>query len=177
MTSETEGRIFVSGSVADIFFPPGSARGISTSIEQIESGELRRTVNGNLVDLTREELRKYAISLSCDGMSLPGFDSVWRGMICTITPPVRWIIKVEPGQNSVTFARPAANAKMFDAETNNPFPDPIIGSNGTSATFSAQASVAWIEYQPIFQTRVVGRSESSEEWEASATWSLELEEI
>ena len=175
--SETIAKIMIDGSAADVFFPPASARGIQTSLTPIDSGDLRRTVNGTLVDLTREELRKYRLSLSADGQALPAAAGLWRGMRCTVTPPITWTAQVGAGDTSVAFQRPAASARMFDAVTLEELAEPSIAQDALSAAFSAANNPAWIEYQPTFEALLTFRSDAADEWEASATWALEFEEV
>jgi hypothetical protein len=84
------------GAEISLFFPIGSARNISTTVDQVFSGDMRRTVNGRLVDLTRPELRKFNVSMSAIGMSLPDLRGMWRGQPVTVSPPIFWTRWVKP---------------------------------------------------------------------------------
>lgn len=179
MTDESKVFVKRDGEALSLFFPAGSARGIQTSISQISSGELRRTVNGSLVDLTRAALRKYSVSLSADGQAFPDLRGMWKGQKVTIAPPVWWTAHVPEGTQTVQLERPAADGSwtLRDAATGETL---ALGRASDGMSFSSPYPVtpeSVLEYQPVFTCRVVSVSSSGDEWEASATWSLELEEV
>lgn len=179
MTEESQVLIKRDGDALSLFFPAGSARGIQTSIAQLSSGELRRTVNGSLVDLTRAALRKYSVSLSADGQAFPDLRGMWRGQKVTVAPPVWWTAYVPEGTQTVQLERPAADGTWTarNAETGENL---YFGRASDGLSFSSPYPVtpeSVLEYQPTFVCRVVSVTFSGDEWEASATWSLELEEV
>lgn len=55
-----------------------ATRGISMTLRPL-GGELARDVNGNLVDLTLDEHRKYAASVRCTDHEAPVLTNVWPG--------------------------------------------------------------------------------------------------
>jgi hypothetical protein len=58
--------------LSGIGVPPYSARGLSETLTPIDaSANLRRTVNGVLVDLSLAEMRKYHLSILCHRTMLP----------------------------------------------------------------------------------------------------------
>jgi hypothetical protein len=67
--------------------PEYASRGIIMTMAPIDgSSVLRRDINGNLVDLSPPQLRKYKFSLSCDDQTSPSFaafgsidDGIWPG--------------------------------------------------------------------------------------------------
>ncbi len=62
-----------------------ATRDLTCAIEPITLGELARDVNGNLVDMTLESFRKYAVTISCSDMEAPELVNVWRGKEVTVT--------------------------------------------------------------------------------------------
>lgn len=68
--------------------PPYSARGLRQSLDPIDqvkgSANLRRTVNGTLIDLTPPQMRKYKSTISGNDQQAPAFDSLWPGAILTV---------------------------------------------------------------------------------------------
>jgi hypothetical protein len=175
--TETIAIIRINGAAADIFFPPASARGIQTSISLVPSGDMRRTVNGSLVDLTRPALRKYLLSMSADGQALPALAGLWRGMRCTVAPPLYWTAQAPAGATELALDRTAADVRAFDAVTLDALPAPSLSADRRVLTFPALPRPAYFEYQPVFEALLSSRSDSGDEWEATATWSLEFEEV
>ena len=176
----TESEILIQrdGASVALFFPPGSARGIQASVEQVYGGDLRRTVNGALVDLTRPQLRKYRVSISTTGQALPDLRGLWRGQLVTMAPPVIWTAYAAAGAASIALERPARAAKwrLLNAATGLPVAGATLSQNGLTLTLPSAAPAVQLEYQPVLSCRVSAVSASGDEWDASATWSLDLEE-
>ena len=65
--------------------PPYSARGLTQTLEPIaQKSQLRRTVNGSLVDLSAPQFKKYRSTISCRDMQAPAFSGLWQGTILTV---------------------------------------------------------------------------------------------
>lgn len=63
-----------------------SAFGLTLQITTIDPGPLVRDANGTLHDLTIEQFRKYAFTISCeDTVTAPDFTDVWKGKAVSIT--------------------------------------------------------------------------------------------
>lgn len=62
-----------------------SCRGLSLQLAPIDSGPLIRDVNGTLHDLTIEQMRKYALTISCQDVNAPQLTDVWKGKEVTVT--------------------------------------------------------------------------------------------
>lgn len=70
-----------------------SLRGLTASLQPIsQSAHITRDVNGNAMDLSVEQFRKYRVQISCADHESPGFaavssvgDGVWPGSLVTAT--------------------------------------------------------------------------------------------
>lgn len=62
-----------------------STRDLQVEVAPIALGELARDVNGNLVDMTLESFRKYAVTLTCTDVEAPDLVGVWRGKQVTLS--------------------------------------------------------------------------------------------
>lgn len=162
-----------------LHFPPGAARGIRCSVQPIEPGELRRTVNGQLIDLTRAALRKIRIALSGDGVAMPSAHTLWRGSFLLIAPPIVWTATADAGAAVLYLPRPALSGSLVlrDAVTDAVLPPPEYDAATLSVALPEHANAVVLEYQPIFEVLVTDRSEDHDEWGATVSWSLDLEEV
>ena len=71
--------------LSPIGIPPYSARGVSQTLQQISgAGQMRRTVNGTLVDLSATQFRKYQSTITCRDMDHPALSGVWPGRVLTV---------------------------------------------------------------------------------------------
>ena len=129
--------------------PPWSARGASQTLEPIQaSQQLRRTVNGELIDISRPEFRKYRSRISCADQQPPAVDGVWPGQVVTV------------GCISELSYLTAGGA---------PSRMPVAGSSRTEGAYTF--------YRPSLTMRVVSFSQDTDEYAAEVSWSLELEEV
>jgi hypothetical protein len=136
-------------SLIGIGVPPYSARGLTQTLEPVEQAtQLKRTVNGALVDLSAQPFRKYRSTISCQDQEPPAIDGVWPGQVVT----VECVAELSFLTASGAPARPAVE----DSER-------IEGG----FTF----------YRPILVMRVTGYSVSRDEYGATTAWQLQLEEL
>jgi hypothetical protein len=160
-------------SIDGIAFPVGSARGISETIEPIQAGELRRTVNGTLVDLTRSEFRKYAVRLSCDDQGFPALDGIWTGQQVTISCASE--MRQRAATTEITLGRDAVAGSV---RAENPTTGaPITVSDVTGRVVTLASAPAIVSYRPALVCRVVSWSGDFAEWDAENGWYISLEEI
>lgn len=68
-----------------ISFGDYAIRGITMTLEPIDTAAIRRTINGNLRDFTAPQFRKYAVSISCEDVDAPDLAGIWKGMPVTVT--------------------------------------------------------------------------------------------
>jgi len=65
--------------------PPYSIRGLTQSLEPISAAaSYRRTVNGNLRDLSLPQFQKYKSVIQCDDQNSPALDAVPIGAVVTV---------------------------------------------------------------------------------------------
>ncbi len=70
-------------------------RGVTADLQPIDqSSQIERDVNGNAMDLSAPEFRKYALTISCADQESPGFaavsseaDGIWPGTLVTVGLP------------------------------------------------------------------------------------------
>ena len=135
--------------LSGIGVPPYSARDASQTLEPIGSSQqLRRTINGELIDISRAEFRKYRSTISCVDQQPPAIDGVWPGQVLTV------------GCISELSYLTAGGA-----------PARPLGSG------SARTEGDYTFYRPSLTMRVAAFSQDTDEYGAVVSWSLQLEEV
>ena len=135
--------------LSGIGVPPYSARGASQTIEPIGSSQqMRRTINGELIDISRAEFRKYGSTISCADQQPPAVDGVWPGRVLTMG----CISELSYLTAGGAPARPL-----------------VSGSSRTEGDYTF--------YRPSLTMRVVAFSQDTDEYGAAVSWSLQLDEI
>lgn len=64
--------------------PPFSIRGVTQTLEVLERDDLRRNMNGTLLDLSNSNFRKFVSEIECEDMTSPAQHDIWRGKILTV---------------------------------------------------------------------------------------------
>lgn len=133
--------------------PPSSARGITQTLEPIDSaGQLARTVNGTLVDLSDTNFRKYQSTITCTDQQQPALDGVWPGMVLTVDCVIE-----------LSYLTATGSPSRDIAETTD---DEGTRTDG-SFTF----------YRPRLTMMVVSYQTGVDEYGCAANWTLSLAEV
>jgi hypothetical protein len=136
-------------SLSGIGVPPYSARGLTQTLEPIEQAtQLKRTVNGALVDLSAAPFRKYRSTIACQDQDPPAIDGVWPGQVVTVE---------------------CVAELSFPTATGAPARPAVEDSERSEGAFSF--------YRPILVMRVTGFSVARDEYGAVTAWQLQLEEV
>lgn len=160
--------------LGDIVIPVGAGRGISQSFEIISNGELLRTVNGELVDLTRPENRKFRSSISCTDQAYPAIIDVWRGKTISVSFIEKFRQTVAPAALTVDLIRDYVPGSIIGRTAAGARITPT-GVVDNTATFAQ--NIIMVEYLPVMDMKVVSYDVDRDEWQAETGWSLELEEV
>lgn len=71
--------------IAGIGVQPYATRGASQTLQPIaQATNSRRTVNGDLKDISFDGFKKYSTSINCSDQTSPALDGVWPGTQLTI---------------------------------------------------------------------------------------------
>lgn len=90
---------------------PYSARGVSQSLQPIaQASQLVRTINGELIDITPPQFRKYASTISCTDIEAPALGGIWPGMQLVVE------CVAELGVSGGTVDRPAVAGSTHTEE-------------------------------------------------------------
>lgn len=137
---------------------PYSARGLMQTLEPITSIQgsggnalgtlIRRDINGNLVDLTFPQFRKYASTITCNDQDTPAMDGAFLGEIVQVD---------------------------CAAELNYPT---LGGSpQRTEVPSSSRTEGLFTFYRPRLLMMITGIKRSWDEWGAVNSWTISLQEI
>lgn len=168
--------------------PPWSARGLTQTLEPIDAGTLRRSVNGALIDLTWAGLRRYRSTVSGGDVQPPAFDAFWRGLPVTVgcLAELGRPVALSAGLGTATLERePVAGSLRGLAEGGmRPFGSAAATVHHSAGAWQVEIDLqdaavtgpAWLWYRPRLLMRVIDWSTDTEEWAARAGWTLTLEE-
>lgn len=131
---------------------PYSARGLSQTLEQIIENplgsQIRRSINGGLIDLTYDQFRKYKSTISCTDHQTPAFDIAKQGQIVQVDCAAELSYLTIGGTPQRTV---------------------VSGSSRVEDDYTF--------YRPSLIMMVVAFRTAFQEWEANYQWTLELQEV
>lgn len=128
---------------------PYSARGLSQSLEPISAASnMRRTVNGTLIDISDAVYQKYTSTITCTDQLAPALDGVWPGTTLTVDCVQELCYKTSGGSPSRTV---------------------VSGSSRVEGSYTY--------YRPQLTMLVIGFTINTDEWGAAVGWTLQLEEV
>ncbi|MEJ6845079.1 hypothetical protein V3589_02500 [Sinorhizobium fredii] len=128
---------------------PYSARGLEQTLQPINgAGQLRRTINGTLIDLSESQLRKFTSTISGSDQLSPALNGVWPGETVTVDCIVELCYPTSGGS-----------------------PDrPVVSG-------SSRLEGAMTYYRPQLSMRVTDWQIREDEWGREVGWTLQLEEV
>jgi hypothetical protein len=128
------------------------ARGLTQTLEVIGAAmQQERTINGILIDLSVQQFRKYASTItSPNDVEAPPLDGVWPGMTVTVDCAVSLAYLTSGGNGP--YNRPQVSGSSY-----------VLGSY----TF----------YRPVLTMLVKKVQTHFDEWKCSVGWTIECEEV
>lgn len=128
--------------------PLFSARGLTQQFGIInQASDLRRTINGELIDFSLPQFHKYSTKLTCTDQQPPAIDGIFPGQQVTV-------------YCCGELAYPTGTTPQREA-----VPD------------STRVDGHFTFYRPILEMRVTLVQSQFDEWSADYQWEIDLEEI
>jgi hypothetical protein len=129
--------------------PPYSARGLSQSLLPIDQADQsRRTVNGDLIDNSVVDFRKFRSVISCTDQDVPAINGIWPGAAVTVECVAELSYLTAGGS-----------------------PDRAVVAG------SSRVDGLYTFYRPQLSMLVTGFEISVDEYGAEIGWTLQLDEV
>lgn len=138
--------------------PPYAARGLTQTLSPVAlSEQSRRTINGELRDVSDPIFRKFASTISATDVDPPAMEAQWPGTILV-----------------VDCVAELAKLGVFEEPTDDPTEAPferdyVLGS--------VRVADGWTFYRPRLTMMVLDYSPSYDEYNRQVQWTLNLEEV
>jgi len=135
--------------IAGIDLSDYAVRGLTQTLEPIDQArQMRRTVNGALVDVSMSQFRKYRSVIACADQVPPALDAIWPGL----EVEVQCVAELGYRGSSGTPERTA-----------------VSGSERDEGEFTY--------YRPLLTMMVRDFRTNTDEYGAEVGWTIELEEV
>lgn len=155
------------------------------------ASDLRRTVNGDLVNVARKVFQKYNVSISATGINIAAVVPMWPGTYVEILAPDPISLTPKAGGLKASWNRAAvgvhgrtADGRRVEPVAQPPSPLPLfeIPSSARVAQLRASWEVTFPEpvvvvfARPVLACLVTGWGSDTEDASKDASWSIELSE-
>lgn len=161
--------------IGDLIFPVGAARGISQTIQPIDNGDVRRTVNGSLLDLTRIQNRKFESQIRLQDQATPTLAGVWKGSTHIIECIFPFRELVDPASTTHTIIRTPVTGSVTGIEDISGLIVDPISVVGEDITFTNAVNL--IKYRPVLTMMVLAITFDVDEYAATEGWTVDFEEV
>lgn len=159
-----------------IGLPPESARNCVQELYPIPNGEIKKSINGNILFLEATERKKYKSIISCKDINTPIIDGIWIGSQINIGCIQNLWQAINPGKQSIQLIRPAVNNSVCAIDKfGNPVEFTIDGDEVTLTKTHDER--IFICFRPWLTMKVIDFSMETNEWGMSGSWKLITEEI
>lgn len=168
---------------------------LSVTMRPIDAaGDLRRTVNGDLIKLSRSVFDKYAISISGSGLNTPAITHLTIGKYIEVVLPDHVYMK-KLGNFGAEFPRIMVDVEGWTIAGQKVLPTQQPDTQGLatnlSQTYTPARVAALRQYidvefpslihtargRPVLACRVVDLEIDNDDVSKQSSWSLELEEL
>lgn len=153
-------------------FPPFASRGCQQDLHPMVKPIYKRTINGNLVNVSVQSGEKYHSIIRCHDQEPPAFDGLSKGEILTVHCIQR--IWQNAKEADFLFARPHRRHTLVVLEKGQVV-QPTFFSK-TQLTISKPTETL-VGYCPILTMVITDFSLSFDEWRQACTWQLDLLEV
>ncbi len=153
--------------------PPMSARGCTQTLVPIANGELRRTVNGQLVYTGTQTHEKYRSIIECEDKAPAAFDNLWPGAEIKVGCISRLWQKFQ-GQTVILSRDPVAHSIIALTPARQAIQ--IASCENRQVDFAQTIEEGYVSYCPLLNMRVVDLMSAVDEWGLKVRWRLVLEE-
>lgn len=162
-------------------FPPFSARGCTQTLTPLENGELRRTVNGNLLFTGSLSHQKYRTRLQCLDEETPALEAITRGEAVEVGCIARLVQEVV-GDGSLASALltripVVESVRATDIKGDAIAIQSVEGRQVSFAHTIRAGEKIYLSYQPTLTMRVISFHVETNEWGAQVGWRLDLEKF
>lgn len=161
-------------------FPPLSARGCIQHLRPVETGLMRRTINGALIYAGTPFAHKYRSTIYCEDKASLVLEGLWRGSEVRVgciqqlwaqTTTREVLLERDPRDGSVVAMTSAREEVEIQSVKDRKV---IIADYGSKDKGLGEI---FITYRPWLSMRIITFSLTTDEWGLKAGWRLELEEI
>lgn len=162
-------------------FPPFSARGCRQVLQPRLTGELRRTVNGELHYTGQKHHHKYISTITCHDKAVPALEGLWRGELVVVACIQHLWQEVDMNETIpktvIKLERPAVQESVS-----------VVDNIGRKISFSHQkpdivevdnqenCNKIYVCYRPHLKMYIVKFQMHTDEWDQKCDWRLDLEE-
>ena len=158
------------------YFPTWSARGCAQRLEFVQFGGLRRTVNGDLVDIGGKLPHKYRTVITGQDQRPPAFEGFWQGTPLWVDCLLYLSVPLAPEAREIKLTRLPVPGSLV-AQTLSGQPIEIEDVSNQEIFLGSFEEKGTLFYRPCLAMMVVSYQAKTDEWGLSTGWEIVLEEV
>lgn len=169
--------------IEGVGLPPLSARGCVQTLEFVQKGAFRRTVNGELLYLAAGGGDKYRSVIRCEDKTTPTFDGIMQGSIVRVGCLQRLWQEGRIGHPMMLTRDPVEGSicALDGGQVNVPVVafgrDVHMMGDQNEAASSRKGEIVYVSYRPWLKMCVMQVQALTDEWGMRCGWQMALEEV
>lgn len=163
-------------SISNIGFPPLSLRGCTQELSPIPNGEMKKTVNGDLVYIKHSEIQKYKTVIRCKDTNCPALGNLGVGSIAVISCIQNIWQQCDSATEEIELSRTPADNSIV-----------VINNDGTKLKYKSNGrkiqvlnktdGEIFISFRPCLTMLITDFKTETDEWNLSTSWSISAVEM
>jgi hypothetical protein len=150
--------------------PPKSARNCTQELKIVDSSITKRNINGDLIPLRKS--RKLWTRITCTDQKIPDILTYELGDVVEIGCIQRLWKKVTPGNKFLLRHQPCAHSVLGHNKRGD-----IIHNFDDRQEATVPSTVEFVSYRPWLSILITKIETTYHEWDMTASWVLEGEEV
>lgn len=163
--------------ITNIGFPPLSARGCKQELIPIPNGELKKTVNGDLVFVKSSNIQKYKTTIRCSDATCPAMGNIWIGSTVNIACIQSIWQSYEEKQEVITLSRQPVDGSVIVLDRSGNNINHTIDGNEVSILDQKIDPPIFVSFRPWISAVITDFKTETDEWELTSNWTLSAEEV
>jgi hypothetical protein len=156
-------------------FPPFSARGCVQQLFSVEQGEWFRTLNGTLLNTTQNPIKKYRTHIRCSDYAPPVTDQLIPGTEIFVGC-IQRLWQAWDGTSHVILDKDPVPGSIASMATDTGLVA-IQSQQGRHVSLESREGGGWISYRPCLRMQLRLYRLTTQEWDGSVAWEMELDEV
>ena len=151
-----------------------SSRNCTQTLTPLAHGQLRRTINGQLIHTGLPGHTKYQSTITGEDQAPPALENIWKGTLFQVGC-LPYLTQPNLGNPRIELARDPVPDTVMVVDNEGGYHEPLAVT-GRQVTLPENKTTDYVSYRPQLDMYAVDFQITMNEWGMKVGWVLKLEE-